>query len=50
MSRDPDFLRHLQDELSDGRAWLDRSIVLAYAAAAGLCVVLFTLMTHTAFE
>ncbi len=50
MSRDPDFLRHLQDELSDGRAWLDRSIVLAYAAAAGLCVVMFTLMTHTAFE
>lgn len=50
MNRDPDFLRHLWNELSDGRAWLDRSIVLAYAAAAGLCVVLFTLMTHTAFQ
>lgn len=50
MNRDPNFLQNLQDELSDGRAWLDRTIVLAYAVAAGLCVVLFTLMTETAFE
>lgn len=50
MKGEPDFLQNLQDELSDGRAWLDRSIVLAYAVAAGLCVVVFTIMTETAFE
>lgn len=49
MNREPDFFQNLQDELSDGRAWLDRSIVLGYAVAAGLCVVLFTLMSDTAF-
>ncbi|MFP5467968.1 MAG: chloride channel protein [Gammaproteobacteria bacterium] len=50
MKGDPDFLQNLQDELSDGQAWLDRSIVLAYAVAAGLCVVVFTIMSETAFE
>lgn len=50
MKGEPDFLQNLQDELSDGRGWLDRSIVLAYAVGAGLCVVVFTLMSETAFE
>lgn len=50
MKGEPDFFQNLQDELSDGRGWLDRSIVLAYAVAAGLCVVIFTLMSETAFE
>ncbi|MBV1732452.1 MAG: chloride channel protein [Hydrogenophaga sp.] len=50
MNREPDFFQNLQDELSDGRAWLDRSVVLGYAILAGLCVVLFTLMSETAFE
>lgn len=50
MKGEPDFLQNLQDELSDGRGWLDRSIVLAYAVVAGLGVVIFTLMSETAFE
>ena len=50
MNREPNFFKNLQDELSDGRAWLDRSIVLIYAVLAGLFVVVFTLMSETAFE
>ena len=50
MNREPDFFQNLQDELSDGRAWLDRSIVLGYAVLAGLFVVAFTYMSETAFE
>lgn len=50
MRGEPDFFQNLQDELSDGRGWLDRTIVLAYAVAAGLFVVIFTLMSETAFE
>ncbi|WP_372657832.1 chloride channel protein [Hydrogenophaga sp.] len=49
-NREPDFIQNLQDELSDGRAWLDRSIVLGYAVIAGLFVVAFTIMSETAFE
>lgn len=50
MRGEPDFFQNLQDELSDGRAWLDRTVVLGYAILAGLCVVLFTLTSETAFE
>lgn len=50
MRGEPDFFQNLQDELSDGRAWLDRTVVLGYAILAGLCVVLFTLLSETAFE
>ncbi|MEZ5665022.1 MAG: chloride channel protein [Burkholderiaceae bacterium] len=50
MTREPDFLQNLQDELSDGRAWIDRAIVLGYAVIAGLFVVIFALMSETAFE
>lgn len=50
MNREPNFFQNLQDELSDGRAWLDRSIVLIYAVLAGLFVVAFTFMSETAFE
>lgn len=50
MTREPNFFQNLQDELSDGRAWLDRTIVLSYAVAAGLSVVIFTLMSETCFE
>lgn len=50
MNREPDFFQNLQDELSDGRAWLDRSIVLGYAVMAGLFVVAFTYMSEGAFE
>ena len=50
MHQEPDFLHNLHQELRDGRRWLDRSIVLAYAIAAGLCVVAFTLMADAAFQ
>ncbi len=50
MHQEPDFLQNLHKELRDGRRWLDRAIVLAYAVAAGLCVVAFTLMADGAFE
>ncbi|MDR2188707.1 MAG: chloride channel protein [Azonexus sp.] len=46
---DPDFYRQLKTEVLDGRLWLDRAIVLAYAALAGAVVVLFTLLIERAF-
>lgn len=49
MNREPDFLEHLRAELSGGRVWLDRSIVLCYAIAAGLFVVGFTLASDWVF-
>ena len=50
MNREPDFFKNLHTELHDGRAWLDRSIVLGYAVMAGLFVVAFTMLSETAFE
>lgn len=50
MNHEPNFFDNLRQELRDGRRWLDRSIVLAYACAAGLCVVAFTLLADAAFE
>ncbi len=49
MHQQPDFLKHLRTELSSWRTWLDRSIVLGYAIAAGLCVVAFTLISEWVF-
>ena len=37
-------------EFSGGRLWLDRAVVLAYAAFTGLCVVAFAMLTHGAFD
>ncbi|VTU39651.1 H(+)/Cl(-) exchange transporter ClcA [Variovorax sp. PBL-E5] len=50
MNREPDFLENLRAELSSGRIWLDRAIVLAYAAAAGLFVVALSLSTTWVFD
>jgi H+/Cl- antiporter ClcA len=50
MNREPDFFQNIHDELHDGRAWLDRSIVLGYAVIAGMFVVAFTLLSELAFE
>ncbi|WP_082876847.1 chloride channel protein [Hydrogenophaga crassostreae] len=50
MNREPDFFQNIRNELHDGRAWLDRSIVLGYAVMAGLFVVAFTLLSEAAFE
>ena len=50
MHQEPDFFHNLRQEFADGWRWVERSIVLAYAAAAGLCVVAFTLLSNLAFE
>ncbi|MDH6592407.1 H+/Cl- antiporter ClcA [Variovorax sp. TBS-050B] len=49
MDHEPDFLEHLRAELSSGRVWLDRAIVLGYAILAGLFVVGFTLASDWVF-
>ena len=43
-SQEPNFLHNLRSELSNGRLWFDRRVVLMYAVAAGLSVVAFTLL------
>jgi H+/Cl- antiporter ClcA len=48
--REPDFWRNLRMELAWGVHWIDRAIVLAYAAATGLVVVAFTLLTDAAID
>jgi H+/Cl- antiporter ClcA len=50
MKHEPDFLHNLRAELSNGRLWFDRAVVLAYAVAAGLLVVLFTLLSDWSFS
>ena len=50
MHHQPDFLQNMRHEFSNGRMWLDRTVVLAYAAMAGLAVVAFTLLTDKAFS
>lgn len=47
---EPEFWRNLQRELSAGRQWADRAIVLAMAAATGTIVVGFTLLAEAAIE
>ncbi|MBS0454164.1 MAG: chloride channel protein [Proteobacteria bacterium] len=49
MNHEPNFLENLLSELSGWRTWIDRAIVLAYAAACGLFVVGFTFATDFAF-
>ena len=45
---EPDFWRNLREELAAGRQWVDRSVVLGYAALTGLVVVGFTLLAEAA--
>ncbi|MBL8349763.1 MAG: chloride channel protein [Burkholderiaceae bacterium] len=45
---EPDFWRNLRAELSAGRQWIDRAVVLACAAATGGVVVGFTLLAEAA--
>lgn len=49
MQQDPDFFHHLNEEIRDGKRWLERTVVLAYAAVAGLSVVAFSWLADTAF-
>ena len=48
--RDPDFWRNLRSGLVSGSQWVDRVVVLAYAAATGLVVVGFTWLTEAASD
>ncbi|MFM9424050.1 H+/Cl- antiporter ClcA [Variovorax sp. GrIS 2.14] len=50
MNAEPNFFQHLRAELSGGRRWLDRAIVLGYAIAAGLSVVAITIASDWAFK
>ncbi|MEQ1686615.1 MAG: chloride channel protein [Burkholderiaceae bacterium] len=47
---EPDFWRNLRSELAGGQHWIDRAVVLAYAALTGLVVVGFTLLAEAASE
>ena len=40
----------MRADLADWRQWLGRAVVFAYAAAAGLAVVVFTHLSEAAFE
>lgn len=47
---DPNVAQALRQEFTDWRPWVTRSVVLAYAAIAGLAVVAFTWLTERAFH
>lgn len=47
---EPEFWRNLQRELLAGRQWVDRAIVLAFAAATGCVVVVFTFLAEAAIH
>lgn len=47
---EPEFWRRLGQELAAGSQWLDRVVVLSYAAATGLVVVVFTLLAEAASQ
>ena len=47
---EPDFWANLQRELLAGRQWLDRFVVLAFAAITGVVVVAFTLLAEAAIH
>lgn len=42
--------QQVRDEVTGGRQWLDRAVVLAYAVATGLVVVGFTYLAEAAVE
>ena len=46
---EPDIWQNMRRELSHGRLWVDRAVVLSYAALAGLSVVVFTWLTDIGF-
>ncbi len=47
-SLEPDFWRNLAAELTSGRQWVDRAIVLVYAGLTGLMLVGLTLLSEAA--
>jgi len=46
----PDVLAAVRGELTDWRAWMSRTVILAYAAAAGAAVVAFTRLCEFATQ
>lgn len=46
----PDVVASVRADLADWRTWLSRGVILAYAAAAGLCVVAFTRLSEVALS
>ncbi len=50
LKKQPDFTQAVRQELVDWRSWRDRAVVLAYAVAAGLAVVGFTMLSELALE
>ena len=50
MRREPDFLQNLRTEFANGRQWIDRGVVIAFAVLAGLAIVGFTLVADAAFN
>ena len=49
MLHHPDWRARLRAELTEWRPWVTRSVVLAFAALAGLCVAFFTWLSEEAF-
>jgi H+/Cl- antiporter ClcA len=49
MLHHPDWRARLRAELTEWRPWVTRSLVLAFAAVAGLCVAFFTWLSEEAF-
>ena len=47
---EPDFWRNLGGELAAGRVWLDRAVVLTFAALTGAAVVGLTFVSEAAFH
>ncbi len=47
---EPDFLAAVREDLTDWRQWLARTVVLSFAIAAGLAVVLFTWVSDVAIS
>lgn len=45
---EPDFWRNLRSEVSSSGPWIDRAVVLVYAAVTGLVVVGFTMLAEAA--
>lgn len=48
--KDLDIWQNIWREFSGGRLWFDRAVVLAYAAFSGLCIVVFSMLTHWTFS
>jgi H+/Cl- antiporter ClcA len=46
----PDWQARLREEFTEWRPWVTRGVVLAFAAAAGLCVAFFTWLSEQAYH